>query len=70
MDPSIPEEQAYTFTITDEPFEEILCLMARINPIQYSFNEDNVVIITPKNKLSNSYAYDDRKNVLAIFARC
>lgn len=48
LDPSIPEEQAYTFTITDEPFEEILRLMARINPIQYSFNEDNVVIITPK----------------------
>lgn len=45
LDPSIPENQAYTFTIKHEPFEEILRLMARITPIQYSFDEKNVVRI-------------------------
>ncbi len=45
LDPSIPENQAYTFTVRNEPFEEILRLMARTNPIQYSFDEKNVVRI-------------------------
>lgn len=45
LDPAIPENQAYTFTIRHEPFEEILRLMARITPIQYSFDEKNVVRI-------------------------
>lgn len=48
LDPSIPENQAYTFTIRHEPFEEILRLMARTNPIQYSFDEKNVVRIERK----------------------
>lgn len=48
LDPSIPESQAYTFTIKGEPFEEILRLMARINPIEYHYTEDETVIITPK----------------------
>lgn len=48
LDPRIPETQAYTFSIKHEPLEEILRLMARINPIQYSFDEKNVVKITRK----------------------
>lgn len=48
LDPTIPEDQAYTFTVTSEPFEEILRLMARTNPIAYSFDEKNVVKITKK----------------------
>ena len=48
LDPSIPESQAYTFTIKGEPFEEILRLMARINPIEYHFTKEETVIITPK----------------------
>lgn len=48
LDPSIPENQAYTFTIKNEPFEEILRLMARTTPIQYSFDEKNVVRIERK----------------------
>lgn len=43
----------YTFTITDEPLETILQIMARINPIQYSFEENREVIISdvkPTNK--------------------
>lgn len=48
LDSSIPEGQAYTFSIQNEPLEEILRLMARINPIQYSFDEENVVSIKRK----------------------
>lgn len=48
LDPLIPENQAYTFSIKHEPLEEILRLMSRINPIQYSFDEKNVVKITRK----------------------
>lgn len=48
LDPSIPEDQAYTFSIQSEPLEEILRLMARINPVQYSFDEKNVVSIKKK----------------------
>lgn len=48
LDPNIPEDQAYTFTVTSEPFEEILRLMARTNPIEYSFDEKNVVRIKKK----------------------
>ncbi|MCD7938287.1 MAG: DUF4974 domain-containing protein [Tannerellaceae bacterium] len=46
LDPAIADSQAYTFTITNEPLETILQIMSRINPIQYSFEEDNRVIIT------------------------
>lgn len=45
LDPTIPDEQAYTFKITTEPLEEILRLMARTNPIEYSFDENNTVKI-------------------------
>ena len=50
LDPSVPTDQAYTFSIKHEPLEEVLRLMARVNPIQYSFDENNVVIITNKYK--------------------
>lgn len=45
LDPSIAAT-CYTFTITDEPLESILQIMSRINPIQYSFEEDKRVIIS------------------------
>lgn len=48
LDPRIPETQAYTFSIRHEPLEEILRLMARTNPIVYSFDEENVVKINKK----------------------
>ena len=48
LDPFIPENQAYTFSIKNEPLEEILRLMARTNPIQYSFDEKNIVKINRK----------------------
>lgn len=46
LDPSLPDTQAYTFTIKDESLEVILRIMSRINPIAYTFDEDNKVRIT------------------------
>lgn len=46
LDSKIAASYVYTFTITDEPLETILQIMSRINPIHYSFEENNVVIIT------------------------
>ncbi|MDR0430625.1 MAG: FecR domain-containing protein [Tannerellaceae bacterium] len=45
LDPYIADSHVYTFTITDEPLETILQIMSRINPINYSFKENNEVII-------------------------
>ena len=48
LGPSLPTDQAYTFTITHESLEEVLCLIAKITPIEYVFDEDNTVRITRK----------------------
>lgn len=45
LDSKIAESHVYTFKITDEPLETILQIMSRINPIHYSFQENNEVII-------------------------
>lgn len=45
LDPKIAETHVYTFTITNEPLETILQIMSKINPIHYSFEENNEVII-------------------------
>ena len=37
LDPSLPTDQAYTFTITHESLEEVLCLIAKITPIELCF---------------------------------
>ena len=44
--PALAHNYAYTVTITDEPLEEILRIMSRINPIAYTFAEDNTVTIS------------------------
>lgn len=46
IDPSVPDSQGYTFTMKDESLEVILRLMARINPITYTFDENDHVKIT------------------------
>ena len=48
LDPLLPTDQAYTFSITHEPLEEVLSLIAKITPIEYVFGEDNTVRITRK----------------------
>lgn len=44
LDPGIAL-YAYTFTLRSESIDEVLRLMSRIHPIQYSFSENNVLII-------------------------
>lgn len=46
VDPSVPDSQGYTFSMKDESLEVILRLMARINPITYTFDENDHVKIT------------------------
>ena len=48
LDPTIPNNQAYTFTIKEEPLEVVLRIMSRINPIYYTFESDNKVRIDKK----------------------
>lgn len=45
VDPEISESQLYTFTIKDDSLEAILRIMAKINPITYSFDDKNSVKI-------------------------
>ncbi len=44
--PALARNYAYTFTITDEPLEEILRIMSRINPIVYKFSENRSISIS------------------------
>lgn len=36
----------YTFTLRSEPLDEILRIMARIQPMKYTFNEENELTIS------------------------
>lgn len=42
---NISEDHAFTFTLTDEPIEEVMRLISRISPVQYHFNEDSILVI-------------------------
>lgn len=46
IDPSVPDTQGYTFTLRDESVEAILRMMARLNPIGYTFDANDHVHIT------------------------
>ncbi|WP_291529204.1 FecR family protein [Bacteroides sp. UBA939] len=54
LDPAIADNIEYTFTLRNEPLEEILRLMARINPIGYTFNEENELSIYKSKKLNSN----------------
>ena len=41
---TLADEYAYTFTVTDEPLEEILMIMGKINPIAYEKTSDGYSI--------------------------
>lgn len=45
--PSLLELCNYTFTLRNEPLEEILRLMAKIHPLKYHFDENNNLHIMP-----------------------
>lgn len=48
LSPKVKDQFRYTFTLRHEPLEEILRIMSRIHPIEYSFDEENVVTIDKK----------------------
>ncbi|MCD7977658.1 MAG: FecR domain-containing protein [Tannerellaceae bacterium] len=49
VDPDIADTQQYTFTIKDDSLEAILRIMSKINPITYSFEDENHVKIMKVN---------------------
>lgn len=46
VDPKIAESQFYTFTVKDDSLETILRTLSKINPIKYSFDDNNRVTIS------------------------
>lgn len=50
VDDELKDKYRYTFTLRDETLEEIIQIMARINPIAYRFDDDGVLTITSKGK--------------------
>jgi len=50
IDPEMANDQSYTFTLRNEALEEIIRIISRISPIEYSFNEDNKLTLKQKPK--------------------
>jgi transmembrane sensor len=48
IDNRIPNDQSYTFTLQNEPLEEVVRIMARINSFDYQFLENNRLVIQPQ----------------------
>lgn len=48
IDPSIDDNQSYTFTVHNENLEEIMRILTKVNSIDYSFNNDNELFIKQK----------------------
>ncbi len=46
--PELAQQYAYTFTLHNEPLEEIIRLMTRIHPFTYWFDQHNNLYINPK----------------------
>lgn len=50
LEPALKDKYLYTFTLRDEPLEEIMRLIARVNPVSYYFNEENKLFISSEKK--------------------
>lgn len=50
-DPSLPNREAYTFTLRNESLEEVLKMMSMINPITYKYGTKDQIRILPKKNL-------------------
>ena len=46
LDPALAHKYFYTFTLRNEPLDEILRIMARIRPMKYTFSEENELTIS------------------------
>jgi ferric-dicitrate binding protein FerR (iron transport regulator) len=47
VNPTILNKYAFTFALQNEPLEEILRIMSKIQPVKYEFSEENKVSINP-----------------------
>ena len=47
VDPQVSDHYAYTFTVREEPLEEILRLISKTNPVSYSFDGKRRIFIYP-----------------------
>ena len=45
LSPSLSDKYIYSFTLRHETLEEIVRIMARLNPLEYNFDEHNVLTI-------------------------
>lgn len=50
VSPELKNRYKYTFTLRNEPLEEILRLMGRINPISHKFKDENTLYIYTQSK--------------------
>lgn len=50
LEPSLADKYIYNFTLRNETLEEILRIMAQLNPIEYSFDDYNILSIRSKNR--------------------
>lgn len=50
IDPRISDSFAYTFTVREEPLEEILRLLSKTNPVTYKFEGEKKISIYPVRK--------------------
>lgn len=50
VDPQVSDNFAYTFTVREEPLEEILRLISKTNPVSYSFDGKRRIFIYPVEK--------------------
>jgi transmembrane sensor len=48
IDPSIADNQAYSFTVQNESLEEIARLLSKVNGINYRFTDKNELILTTR----------------------
>ena len=50
LSPELEKQFRFTFTLRNEPLEEIMRIMSRIHSINYEFSDENVLTISPNNK--------------------
>ena len=47
IDPSIPDDQSYTFTLQNQSLEEVIRIMSNISSIDFYYTENNTLMIIP-----------------------
>ncbi len=47
IDPHTPNDQSYTFTLDDQSLDEVMGILNNISAINYTYENDKSIIITP-----------------------